>query len=130
VENRPISPLSFLPLAIFMALLGWAGLILLIYFTRPTDWRPLWLFFFLGFIAITGSVLPAVAFLNRRFLTTPPASTTVILRESSWFGVYFSILAWLQIGRVLNPMLIILLAAGLLIIEFMLRLREISQWKP
>lgn len=130
MENRPFSPLSFFPLAIFMAVIGWAGLFVLVLLSRPTDWRPLWVFFFLGFIAITGSVLPAVAFLNRRFLTTPPASTNVILREASWFGVYFTVVAWLQIGRVLNPMLMILLGAGLLIIETMLRLREISQWKP
>lgn len=130
MENRPISPLSFIPLSIFAAIIGWAGLFLLIQFTRPTDWRSLWLFFFLGFLAITGTVLPAVAFLNRRFPTTPPASTDVILRESIWFGVYFTILAWLQIGRVLNVMLIVLLVVGLVIIEAMLRLREISQWKP
>jgi hypothetical protein len=113
-----------------MVVIGWGGLFLLIVVTRPTDWRPLWLFFFLGFLAITGTVLPAVAFLNRRFVTTPPASLYVILREGIWFGVYFVILAWLQLGRVLNPMLIILLAVGLIIIELMLRLRESSQWNP
>ncbi|MFZ6030538.1 MAG: hypothetical protein ACOYYS_22760 [Chloroflexota bacterium] len=130
MEKRPISPLAFIPLAVFMAVIGWAGLYALVEFTRPTDWRPLWLFFFLGFLAVTGTALPAVAFLNRRFPTTPPASADVILREAIWFGVYFTILAWLQIGRVLNAMLIALLAIGLVIIESMLRLREISRWKP
>lgn len=130
MENRPISPLTFFPLAILSAILGWGGLVLLFILSRPTDWRPLWLFFFLGFLSIIGTVLPVVAFLNWRFPSKPAASASVILREAIWFGVYFVVLAWLQIGRVLNPMLCVLLAVGLVIIEAMLRLREVSQWKP
>ena len=39
-------------------------------------------------------------------------------------------LAWLQIGRMLTLPLAVLLALGFLIIEYLLRLRERSQWKP
>ena len=130
MRQKFISPLAFIPLALILALIGWAGLFLLVNLTLPTLWWTLWAFFFLGFFAVSGTVLPAVAFLNRRFPTTPPVSTNVILRESIWFGVYFVVISWLQIGRVLSPMLMILLAAGLVIIEAMLRLREVSQWKP
>jgi hypothetical protein len=122
--------LSFLPASIFLALTGWGGLLLLMNISRPTTWQPLWMFFFLGMLAATGTVLPAVAFLNRRFPTLPPASVGVVVREALWFGLYFASIAWLQIGRALTLMLIILLAAGFVVIEAMLRMREISQWRP
>ena len=122
--------LSFIPASIFLAVVGWGGLVVLTNLTRPTTWQTLWLFFFLAVMAVTGIVLPVTAFLNRRFPTTPPASPNVVVREALWFGLYFAVLAWLQIGRVLNAMLILLLAIGFIIIEAMLRMREISLWKP
>jgi len=122
--------LSFIPASIFLAVVGWGGLVVLTNLTRPTTWQTLWLFFFLAVMAVTGLVLPVTAFLNRRFPTTPPASPNVVVREALWFGLYFAVLAWLQIGRVLNAMLILLLAIGFIIIEAMLRMREISLWKP
>jgi hypothetical protein len=54
----------------------------------------------------------------------------VIIREALWIGIYFPTLAWLQLGRVLTPTLILLLAVGLIAIEILLRMRERSQWKP
>jgi hypothetical protein len=54
----------------------------------------------------------------------------VIVRQSLWFAIYTATLIWLQIGRVLNPALAILLAIGFILIEFLLRLSEKSQWKP
>jgi hypothetical protein len=98
-------------------------------YTLPTV-GPRWLFFFLSVLALTGTVLPVVAFLNRRFPSNPPAAPAVILREAIWVGIYGPTLAWLQIGRVLTPALAVLLATGLILIELLLRLRERSQWKP
>ena len=120
---------SFLPAALFLAIIGWGGLIALIYFTMPTV-GPRWLFFFLSVLAVTAIALPLAAFLNNRFPSTPPATTGVILRQGLWVGIYFPTLAWLQIGRVLAPSLALLLAVGFILIEFLLRLREKSQWKP
>ena len=120
---------SFLPAALFLAIIGWGGLIALIYFTMPTV-GPRWLFFFLSVLAVTAIALPLAAFLNNRFPSTPPATTGVILRQALWVGIYFPTLAWLQIGRVLTPSLALLLAVGFILIEFLLRLREKSQWKP
>lgn len=74
--------------------------------------------------------MPITAFLNRRFPSTPPPAAMVIVRQALWFAVYGSTLIWLQMGRVLNPALAILLAIGLGLIEFLLRLSEKSQWKP
>jgi hypothetical protein len=120
---------SFLPTAIILGIMGWGGLILLIQYTIPTV-GPRWLFFFLGVLALTGTALPAVAFLNRRFPTTPPATSGIVTREAIWVGLYGTTLAWLQLGRVLNLALAVLLAAGFIAIEILVRLRERSQWNP
>ena len=111
-----------------MFIIGWGGLAALIITTLPTV-GPRWLFFFLCVLAITGTMLPIMAFLNRRFPSTPPPTTMVIVRQALWFAVYISTLIWLQMGRVLNPALAVLLAFGLGLIEFLLRLSEKSQWK-
>jgi hypothetical protein len=120
---------NFLPAALFLFIIGWGGLIALTISTLPTV-GPRWLFFFLCILAITGTMLPIIAFLNRRFPTTPPPTVMVVVRQSLWFAIYGATLIWLQMGRVLNPALAILLAIGLGLIEFLLRLSEKSQWKP
>lgn len=120
---------STLPAALILALIGWGGLMYLLLFTLPTLW-PRWLFFFLTVLAITGIFLPIAAFLNLRFSTQPPAGQETILREAALVGIYFATLAWLQLGRVLNLPLIFLLAFGLALIEFLIRLREKSRWEP
>jgi hypothetical protein len=120
---------NFLPAAIILFVLGWGGLIALIITTLPTV-GPRWLFFFLCVLAITGTMLPIIAFLNRRFPSTPAPTAIVVVRQSLWFAIYGATLIWLQMGRVLNPALAILLAIGLGLIEFLLRLSEKSQWKP
>lgn len=120
---------NFLPAAIILFILGWGGLVALAILTLPTV-GPRWLFFFLCVLAITGTVLPITAFLNRRFPSTPPATAMIVVRQALWFAVFASTVIWLQMGRVLNPALAILLAIGLGLIEFLLRLSEKSQWKP
>lgn len=119
----------FIPAALILALAGWAGLAYLFRFTLPTL-GPRWLFFFLGVLALTGSFLPVVAYLNRRFPSTPAPTPVIILRQSLWIGIYGPTLAWLQIGRVLSPLLALLLAIGFVLVEWLLRMREKSQWKP
>jgi hypothetical protein len=128
-SQSPPSVSQFLPAAVILALAGWVGLFFLINYTLPTV-GPRWLFFFLGVLAVTGTALPVIAFLNRRFQSDPPPSSGVIIRQSLWVGVYGATVAWLQIGRALTPALAFLLAAGLIVIEWLLRLRERSQWKP
>jgi hypothetical protein len=129
--NIPSTPrvISFLPATMFLTITGWGGLFALLIYTQPTVW-PRWLFVFFGVIAITGTALPVVAFLNRRFPTVPPASAGVVVREALWFGVYFATIIWLIIPRVLTVTLAVLLALALFLIEWLLRLRERSQWRP
>ena len=125
--SPPVS--SFLPSAILLMILGWGGLYFLLIYTTPSGGAR-WAFFFAGVLAFTGTSLPLVAFLNRRFPSIPPPSTTVVLRQALWIGIYFPTLIWLQIGRVLNPFIALLLAVGFALIEWLLRMRERSQWRP
>ncbi len=109
--------------------MGWFGLVYLILYTLPTL-GPRWLFFFFCVTAIAGPVLPLVAFLNRRFPTDPPADRRIIVRESALIGFFVAMLAWLQLGRVLSLGVGLGLAAGILLIEVFLRLRDKSRWEP
>jgi hypothetical protein len=121
--------LSFLPATMFLSITGWGGLGVLILNMPPTVWMR-WLFFFFSVLAITGTVLPFVAFLNKRFPSYPPPHPGVIVRQAIWIGIYFPFLAWLQIPRVLTLSQAVLLGMALILIELLLRMRERSQWKP
>jgi hypothetical protein len=101
----------------------------LIFYTLPKLW-PRWWFFFFIVLAITGMLLPLVAFLNRRFPTDPGVGRSVLIREASLAGIYTATLVWLQLGRVLTLGLGLLLAAGLVLVEFLIRLREKGRWDP
>ena len=130
VEPKNSPPVSyFLPTAVILVIFGWGGLYLLYRYTTPSGGTR-WLFFFAGVLAMTGAALPVMAFLNRRFNSIPPATPGVIVRQALWVGIYFPTLVWLQIGRVLNPFIALILAVGFVVIEWLLRLRERSQWKP
>jgi hypothetical protein len=120
---------TYLPAAALLFVIGWGGLLFIILYTLPTI-GPRWLFFFFVMLAIVGMVMPLIAYLHLRFPTKPPIGTNVVVRQSILVGVYFSILAWLQIGRVLTLGLALLVGVGLIFLELLLRLRERSQWKP
>jgi hypothetical protein len=120
---------SFLWASILLFLFGWGGLAILVSTTLPIL-GPRWLFFFLFMSGLTGVALPVTYFFNRRFISIPPADGSIILRQAMWFGVYGCIIAWLQQGRVLNGVLAIMLALGFAIVELLLRVRELSLWKP
>ena len=126
-RHLPFTPVLITGLA--LAVIGWAGLAAIIIFTQPYL-GPRWLFFFLAFLAFSGGALPVVYFLNRRFPSTPPAGSDELVRQALWVGIYADLLAWLQLGRVLNLMLVIFLAAGFILIEFFIRLRERTRFKP
>jgi hypothetical protein len=110
-------------------LAGWGGLIAVVRFSTPSGGAR-WVFFFTLVLAFTGTVLPLVAFVNHRKPRVPPPTPLVVLRQSLWVGIYVATLAWLQIGRVLTPVIWVMLGLGLVLIEWLLRLRERSEWKP
>jgi hypothetical protein len=115
--------------SIVLCLVGWGGLVLLVFITLPTL-APRWLFFFLLTLALSGLALPIAYFLNRRFPTEPPVDGGTVLREAMWVGIYGCLLAWLQMGRVLTSGLVFILALGLVVVELLLRLGERSLWQP
>mgnify|MGYP000608830480 CR=1 FL=1 len=109
-----------------MMILGWGGL-----YTLVTTQVPLvgqrWLFMVLLNLAVVGTVLPFVRYINIRL--TPPArfipSIGVIVRQSVWFGLFVVACAWLLMPRVLSAPIMFFLALAFLIVEVFLRSREI-----
>jgi hypothetical protein len=119
----------FLWISFILCLVGWGGLFFLIINTLPTL-GPRWLFFFLVMVALSGTSLPVMYFLNRRFPSDPQVESSVLLREAMWVGVFGSLLAWFQMGRVLTSGLAVVLAVGLILVEFLMRLGDRSAWAP
>jgi hypothetical protein len=119
----------FLVSTILLIVLGWAGLFLLLNFTLPTLW-PRWGFFALIVLALTGTTLPISFTLNRVFPSNPPVEPAVIVRQSLWVGVYFAVLAWLSVGRILNFSIGLWLALGIVAIEYLIRVREVVSSAP
>ena len=108
-----------------LILIGWGGLALIIFYFEipPLVWAR-WGFFVLGIMALTGTALPIVYFLHRRFPSNPPAEANIITRQALWVGIYGATLAWLQLGRLVTLYVIFGLAGGLIAIEYFIRLRE------
>lgn len=129
--DTPIYPSfrSFLWASVLLSLFGWGGLAVLVATTLPTL-GPRWLFFFLLLTGVSGTALPVAYFINLRFPTHPPASSSSVLREAMLVGIYGCLIAWLMQGRVLTAPLVFILALGFFLIEFLIRIREVSQWKP
>jgi len=128
-DSFPPSVREVAPAALVLALLGWVGLYWLVDSTLPTL-IPRWLFYFLCVLAICGTSMPFVAFFHRRFHSKPAASMAVIVRQSIWISTYITAILWMQIARILTSTIVILLGVGIIAIEWLLRFRERSQWKP
>jgi hypothetical protein len=125
-------PPSFRPF-IFPTLLliigGWGGVAALVYFAKPLVWNR-WALFALLFLALTGTALPILYFFHRRFPSNPPAGAHVIVRQAQWVAVYGLVLLWLRWGELLTLWLMLGFAGSLLVIEWLIRLRERSRWNP
>ena len=104
----------------FLMICGWGGLALIMKFSLPMLW-PRWAFFALTVMAFTGTALPASFLLNQRFFSNRAG---VVARQAIWVGMYAAILAWLQIGRILNFSVALWFVLGFLGLEFLIQLRE------
>ena len=123
---------SFIPwLPAFFSLLviGGGGLALVLTQSEPTL-GPRWLFFFFIMLLFSGVFLPLAWFINLRFPSDPPAKSIVIIRQAILGGLFVSLVAWLQMGRVLTLLLGGIVLIVLVVIEFFLRLWERSRWRP
>jgi hypothetical protein len=129
-KTRSFTPVkAFIITSFILVFAGLIGFFAIVILTEPSGGTR-WAFFFCSVLSLSGLALPGVAYLNTRFPSIPPATQTVVLRQAIWLGIYLPTLAWLRIGRVLNLSLAILLAAGFILIEWLLRLRERNLWKP
>jgi len=128
-SNRTLPPSAYYPAAALLAGAGWGMLLLLVFFTPPAI-GPRWFFYFFLVPALTGLALPAVAYLNFRFPSHPPAGPTVVTRQSIWFGLFGATIAWLNNGRVYSFTLAVMLIIGLTVLEIILRLRERTRYTP
>ncbi len=114
----------FLFSSIFLAVAGWAGLVLLINYSFPTVW-PRWAFYALFVLALVGTALPFTYFFNVRFANPEkPFPYGAVARQAIWVGVFGAVQVWLLIGRVLNLTLAIWIALGFILIEYLIRMRE------
>ena len=129
MNNHPPTFRSILPLSIILVLIGILGLFILMQSSLPTIF-PRWVFYFFIVLAASGLALPVVLFLNIRFPSKPAVGMPIILREAIWAGVYASLIAWLQLGRVLTSFMTGTLAVVVILIEVLLRIWERSRWTP
>jgi predicted membrane channel-forming protein YqfA (hemolysin III family) len=109
-----------------MAGVGWVLLYRLIDASKPLALQR-WLFFILFYIAITGTALPFIWYLNQRFSRARPATGGILLREGMWCGLAAVLAAWLQMIRALNGATVFFLALGVIAVEAFLRYRERGQ---
>jgi hypothetical protein len=130
MNNRPNS--SFRPYiasSIILFFIGWGGSAIAVFMLTPTVWAR-WLLFFGSTLGLTSLALPVTWFLNLRFPSNPPVVATVIMRQAIWFGVYGALLIWLQQERLVTIWTGLGLAAGLIAIEYFVRMRENARWQP
>jgi len=115
----------FLVSTLILIICGWGGLALLTNYSFPTL-LPRWGLYALIILAATGTTIPISYWFNKTFSDHASITAGVIVRESVAVGVYFALLTWLSIGRILNFQIAVWLALGLIVIEYLLRLRESS----
>jgi hypothetical protein len=126
-NKMPPDHIGVMIAALIMMIGGWLGLYTLITTTLPRPGQQ-WLFFVLLHIAVTGTALPFVRYINLRFT---PADVSlpaggVLVRQSVWIGLFVVICAWLQILRVLNAPMAFFVALMFVVVEIFLRSREIA----
>lgn len=100
---------------------------MLIFFAEPTL-GPRWLLFFFLTLAASGLGLPFVFILQHR-IATQTVTDGMLIREALWFAIFIDLIAWLQLGRVLNWLIVMFLAGGLVVLEFLLRMSETATFK-
>lgn len=112
--------------AFVLVLVGWGGLIVLVQRQYPRIGGELWLFFVLLMIAVCGTALPFVRYLNVRFtpLYAELPSVGVMVRQAVWIGLFVVTSAWLLIPRILSIPLALFIGGLFVVIELFLRSRE------
>jgi hypothetical protein len=128
-SKPPAFPAGLFLMGGVFAFLGWAGVAAVVVLTLPFL-GPRWLFFFSLFLALTGTALPIVWYLNRRFTAERFPSEGVLVREAIETASLGAFLVWLQAGRMFTPFLGWVFFGAFLAVELLLRVYENSRWTP
>ncbi len=110
-----------------MAGISWVLLYFLVTGMKPLAFGR-WLFFILVYIAITGTALPLLWYLNQRFSRVTPVTGGILLRQGMWCGLLAVMLAWLQMIRALTLANGFFLCLSVITVEVFLRIRERAQY--
>jgi hypothetical protein len=116
-------------MAALLAILGWGGAAGVVFLTLPFLF-PRWLFFFFLFLALAGTAVPFVWYLNRRFTPNRFPSEGILIRETLEAASLGVFLVWLQAGRMFTAFLGWAFFGAFLAVELLLRLYENSRWTP
>lgn len=108
-------------LAMLLAALGWVGVIYLVSQVHPSTWWAVAALLAAWAVVLTGTACPVLLALHRRFLGEPTAWT--VWRQSAWIGLFGLLAAWLQLNRVLNLSVAVILAGVFVVIELILSWR-------
>jgi hypothetical protein len=114
--------------SLVLTLVGAGGVAFIVLFAEPTL-GPRWLFFFFLTLGSTGLALP-VSYVVQRRTAKQPVPASVLLREALLFAIFIDLLTWLQLGRILTNLIILILAAGFVLLEFFLRMAEKATFQP
>lgn len=112
---------SLLIAGTMLAVLGACGVAIIMNATLPTV-GPRWLFFFFLSAGVTGFALPFIWFLHKRFGRGSLPHPLTMLRQGLWCGFFITLITWLQINRSLTLSLVVLMIAGIAVIEWLLQL--------
>lgn len=125
-ESTPPEHIGVLWSAVLMTIGGWWGLFTLITTQKPFVGQR-WIFFVLLQVTATGMAMPFLRYLNLRLMREGYVLPgIVIVRQSVWFGLFVVTCAWLQMPRVLNVGIAVVLAVAFIVVEVFLRTREIA----
>jgi hypothetical protein len=114
--------------SLILGLTGAIGLVSIIFFSEPTL-GPRWLFFFFLTLGAAGLALPIIYVVQRR-VAKQFVPVSVLLREAILFSIFIDLVTWLQLGRILTNLMILILAGGFILLEFFLRMAEKATFQP
>ena len=114
--------------AILLAIVGWWGLYELTGKVGPDDPGSQAFFFALLFLALTATLIPPVAYLNRRFAPQAVERDPLrFLRHSAWVSLVLSSWVWLQTHRAFNLGFAVVIALMFFAVEVLIvRMRSES----
>jgi hypothetical protein len=115
---------------ILVALIAWSALWSVI--QLPVNNLTKALFFVSFFVAISTTLMPAIAYLNARFgrFQSQRVYQARFTRQSLFSGAFIAIVAWLQMQRALSPTLALIMLAVFVLTETFLITREMPADGP